>query len=256
MKKLGIIGGVAWPSTTDYYKAICRLSADHHRAKNLAEPLPIPEMSIESLDLSKSIALRGGDVRDDASWAKYDEYFRGALQRLARSGAELAIIASNTPHNRFASITRGVSIPVLNIFDAVASHCQGLGVTEMLILGTAPTMESPIFAETLARYAIKGWSPKNLMDRAEIVKLIRELQAEKNENADRRIQNIVRSSFESTAITPTVCLACTELPLAFAGIDKATELFVDDVRYINTTMVHAQAAFAEIMRASRPDHTT
>ena len=55
------------------------------------------------------------------------------------SGAEVAIIASNTPHNRFDSINRGISIPAVNVVDAVASRCRNPGITELLILGTAPS---------------------------------------------------------------------------------------------------------------------
>ena len=47
MKKLGIVGGVARPSTIDYHRAICRLSVDHHRLSNVIGPPPVPEVSIE-----------------------------------------------------------------------------------------------------------------------------------------------------------------------------------------------------------------
>ena len=76
MKKLGIVGGVAWPSTIDYYRAICRLSVAYHADKAVIGPPPVPEMAIESLNINKSFGLRGGAVTDDASWASYDEYFQ------------------------------------------------------------------------------------------------------------------------------------------------------------------------------------
>lgn len=247
MKKLGIVGGVAWPSTVDYYRAICRLSVEHHRGLNVSGPSPTPEMSIESLNLDKSYGLRGGDISDDRSWARYDAYFRDALLRLEKSGAQIAIIASNTPHNRFDAITDGITIPVLNIFHAVAEHCQSLGLKELLILGTAPTMDSPKFAEALRQFGIEGWAPSEQADRSEVVKLIGELQAESDNDAQRRIAEVVARSTFSGAHTPTACLACTELPLAFKEIERSTEVLVNGVLYVNTTVVHAKAAFRQLL---------
>jgi aspartate racemase len=88
MKKIGIVGGVAWLSTVDYYSEICRRSVPS-----------TPEMSLESLDLNKVVSYLGIDG-DEESW-QFDDYHRAALQRLEASGAEFAVMASNTPHHRF-----------------------------------------------------------------------------------------------------------------------------------------------------------
>jgi aspartate racemase len=247
MKKLGIVGGVAWPSTIDYYRAICRLSVAHHQASGIGGPAATPEMTIESLDISKSFALRGGAITDDASWSRYDAYFRAALQRLHASGAELAIIASNTPHNRFAAITKGIAMPVLSIFEVVAGECARLGVSEMLILGTAPTMDAPNFADVLARFGVRAFAPKATEDKAKVVALIAELQALRDDGAASRLRGVADASFPPGSGVRTVCLACTELSLAFPAIETESSLVIDDVRYINTTMIHARAAFAAVM---------
>jgi aspartate racemase len=249
MKKLGIVGGVAWPSTIDYYRAICRLGIAHHKAAGGDGPPHVPEMSIESLNIAKSFGLRGGAITDDASWARYDDYFRAALQRLQVSGAELAIIASNTPHNRFAAITRGIDIPVLGIFEAVADECVRLGVSDMLILGTAPTMSAPNFADVLARFGVTAYPPAASDERAKVVALIADLQAERHDNAASRLRSVVDASCAGSASLRTVCLACTELPLAFPAIEAESSLVIDGVRYINTTMIHAKAAFAALTHA-------
>jgi aspartate racemase len=248
MKKLGIVGGVAWPSTIDYYRAICRLSVAYHADKAVIGPPPVPEMAIESLNINKSFGLRGGAVTDDASWASYDEYFREALQRLEASGAELAIIASNTPHNRFSAITQGIRIPVLSIFEAVAQECARLGVEEMLILGTAPTMDLPVFSEAISRFGIHAYPPRLAEDREKVIALISELYADRAENAASRIRSIVDSSFPTTGSARTVCLACTELPLAFPEIERESSVVIGDICYLNTTMVHARAAFAATLQ--------
>jgi aspartate racemase len=243
MKKLGIVGGVAWPSTIEYYGAICRLSIAFHANKGISGPPPVPEMSIESLNINKSFGLRGNNANDNESWARYDEYFRDALQRLQKSGAEIAIIASNTPHNRFRSITRGIDIEVISIFDAVAKECNRLNIDELLILGTAPTMAMPVFSDTLKRFGVDGFAPTSEVDRESVVKLISELYADVSDNAGERIRRVVDNAMPETGKNRAVCLACTELPLAFPQIAKATSLSVDGVLYMNTTMIHAKAAF-------------
>jgi len=247
MKKLGIVGGVAWQSTIDYYRAICRLSVAHHKGKSIGGPPPVPEMTIESLNINKSFGLRGGSTTDEASWARYDQYFREALQRIEANGAHLAIIASITPHNRFTSITRGINIPVLSALEAVAKHCARIEVTEMLVLGTAPTMDSPAFPEVLAKFGINGYAPPVQDERTKVVALVSELYADRYEDAAGRIRAVVDASFPQSDRVRAVCLACTELPLAFPNIQTETDIVLDDIRYINTTMIHAKAAFSALL---------
>ena len=144
MKKIGIVGGVAWRSTIDYYSEICRRSEEWHRARNPQAVPSTPEISIESLDLNQAVSYFGTDD-DDESWRQFDQYHRAALKRLEASGAEFALIASNSPHHRFAEIVRGVGIPVISILQAVAKESARCGVREILILGTLLTMKSPVF---------------------------------------------------------------------------------------------------------------
>ena len=87
----------------------------------------MPEMSIESVNLNESFQ-RQGVGGDEASWSRFDAYFHAALKRLEASGVDFAIIASNTPHNRYEAITRGIRIPVISIFEVVAKECARQGV--------------------------------------------------------------------------------------------------------------------------------
>ena len=123
MKKIGIVGGVAWRSTVEYYADICRRAEEMHLAQRRPGPPASPEMVIESLDLNTAFAAIGND-EDESSWSRFDEYHRAALLRLERSGAEMALIASNTPHHRFREITRGVRIPVVSILAATAAEAK------------------------------------------------------------------------------------------------------------------------------------
>jgi aspartate racemase len=238
MKKIGIVGGVAWPSTVDYYSEICRRSEQWFLARNSRDIPSTPEMSIESLDLSKAASYFGDDD-DEESWAQFDNYHRAALQRLEASGVDFALIASNTPHHRFASITRGIDIPVISIFDAVAKESKRIDVREVLILGTALTMRSPRFREEFARHGIEAAGPRDEGARDATAALIRELQLGRLWESAERLVAIAKRSFpRQLAGRPVVCLACTELPLAFPKQKTAATFEYEGILFINTTAVH------------------
>jgi aspartate racemase len=242
MKKIGIVGGVAWPSTVDYYSEICRRSEQWFLARNPRNIPSTPEMSIESLDLSKAASYFGDDD-DEESWAQFDNYHRAALQRLEASGVDFALIASNTPHHRFASIIRGIRIPVISIFDAVAKESTRIGVRELLILGTALTMRSPRFREEFARHGIIAVGPHDEAAKDATAALIRELQLSQLREPAERLVAIAKSSFtRQFAGRPVVCLACTELPLAFPKQKTAATFEYEGILFINTTAVHINAA--------------
>jgi aspartate racemase len=242
MKKIGIVGGVAWPSTVDYYSEICRRSEQWFLAGNPCGVPSTPEMSIESLDLSKAASYFGDDD-DQESWAQFDDYHRAALQRLEASGVDFALIASNTPHHRFASIIRGIGIPVISIFDAAAKESARLGLRNVLILGTALTMRSPRFREEFARHGIEAAGPHDEPVKDAMAALIRELQLGHLREPAERLVAIAKSSFtQPFAARPVVCLACTELPLAFPKQKTAATFEYEGILFINTTAVHINAA--------------
>jgi aspartate racemase len=103
----------------------------------------MPEIGIESLDLAKAVAYLGSDDDED-SWTQFDDYHRAALRRLEASGAEVALVASNTPHHRFV---RGIQIPVISILEEAAKESARVGARLVLLLGTALTMRSHRFRE-------------------------------------------------------------------------------------------------------------
>jgi len=243
MKKIGIVGGIAWPSTADYYSGICRRSEQWHLARNPQSVPSTPEMSIESLDVNKAISLLGIDDDED-SWTQFDDYHRSALKRLEMSGTDFALIASNTPHNRFSTIVRGIEIPVLSILDVVAKESARIGASEILILGTSVTMRSAKFREGFAKYGVEASGPRDEAARAMTAGLIAELQLGKLEGTAARLGKIVRLSFKERLRTrPVVCLACTELPLAFQEQKMHASFECDGILYLNSTALHIEAAF-------------
>jgi len=243
VKKIGIVGGVAWLSTVDYYSEICRRGERWHLARDRPGPPSTPEMTIESLDLNKAVAHLGVDG-DEESWSQFDEYHRAALKRLEASGADFAIIASNTPHHRLDSIARGVGIPIVSIFAAAAKEGARIGASQVLILGTALTMSSQKFREEFAEYGIEAASPEDQSIRSATARLIGDLQQGNLEGAAERLGNIAKAPRGTQfAASATVCLACTELPFAFPALKTLPTFAVDGVSYINTTAAHIDAAF-------------
>jgi aspartate racemase len=252
MKKIGILGGLAWPSTVDYYTELCRRSEALHRAENLQGLPSTPEMSIESLDMSKAAAWIGTDG-DEASWLQFDEYHRAALKRLEASGADFAVMASNTPHHRFATIVQGLRIPVINIFQVVAKEAARIGARQVLILGTALTMRSAVFQAAFTECGIEAAGPSDEQARVAITMLIAELQRGQLEGAAAQIGRIAKTVFERQfSGQPVVCLACTELPLAFSYLKSAPTFVFNGMTYINSSAAHIAAAFDLARLASGP----
>lgn len=225
MKKIGIVGGTAWVSTVEYYAAICRLGE---------EAGVQPEFSIESIDNARAHSYIGS-LGDERSWERFDAYHGDALRRVERAGAEVAILAANTPHHRFAAITSGIGIPVVNIIDAVAQTCSKIGVDRLLLIGTALTMSSATMRERYAQHGVDASVPPQ-NEQATVVALIGRLQRGDGAGAQAQIAELARGH-------AAVALACTELPLAFPNEKQSLHFERGGVRYFNTLAIHAQAVF-------------
>jgi aspartate racemase len=244
MKKIGIVGGIAWQSTVLYYSELCRRSEERHRAAGLGGTPPTPEIVIESLNMARAMSRRGTDG-DEPSWAEYDEYYRAALKRLEAAGADFACIASNTPHHRWEAITRGIRIPVISILDAMARKCKQIGARRVLLLGTGLTMESARFREEFAKRGIDAAGPRDEAMRAMTADLIISLQCGREAGAAEQLNTISQRSLESDsgAERRVVCLACTELPLAFESGKTRDTFEHDGTVYVNSSVVHVNTIF-------------
>lgn len=71
IKKIGMIGGLGWPSTVDYYRLLCTKTNEHFKENGAAAPYAIPQIVIESLNMNETRKLRGQEG-DEASWSEYD----------------------------------------------------------------------------------------------------------------------------------------------------------------------------------------
>ena len=140
MKTLGIVGGIGPESTIEYYRFIldgCRQRVTDGRA---------PHIIIDSIDVNLAIAML--DANDHAGVAAY---LGEAVERLARAGADIALMAANTPHIVFDDVQRRSPIPLISIVQAACDYAQRLGSRRLALLGTGFTMRARFYPDVFAR---------------------------------------------------------------------------------------------------------
>ncbi len=245
MKKIGIIGGLAWPSTIDYYRLICAGANAHFHSLGHPMPLPTPPIMIESVNMAETRKLRGKP--DGTGWERFDTVFRDAFRRLQAGGCDFGLIASNTPHARLHAIRQGLDLPVLSIVEEAVRETSRLGATRALILGTSVTMRGDLYPRRLRELGIE---PNPRLPEAQIEAMQRLIDEEFYQGATAagtsRLLAACRAHVPDPAQT-AILLACTELPLAFPAHCDDASFEAEGLRFVNTTVAHARAALAEAL---------
>ncbi len=228
LKTIGIIGGVSWQSSIEYYRLINQMVGDElgglHSAKILMYSIEFEEFS------------RQERLADQGDWGPLRETMIDAARRLERGGADFIIIASNTMNSTAGDIEAEVGVPVLNIVDATGEKVRESGVKTVALLGTRYTMEEDFYQGRLVdEYGLKVVIP-NEGERDYINTVIfdelcagRFLQGSR----ERFTQIIDRLVAEEGA--EGVILGCTEIPLLINQGDVRVPVF-------DTTRIHTEAA--------------
>lgn len=236
--KIGLIGGLGWPATLAYYGAICRTAQQHGMAGT-------PEMTIESLDMSKTLAARG-TVGDEASWRAFDQIFVGAIDRLAKAGCDACAIASVTPHNRQAAILKSAAIPVISVIDAVSERLAAFRQSSAVVLGTSVTMQGTLFEDVLMNAGLDPIKPQ-AGDIAAFSDLLDQFfYCGRSIEGRRALTDYVRS-ITAGVDDVLVLLACTDLSPAFPEADGQHQFAADGYQFMDVTAAHIDAImqFAE-----------
>lgn len=263
MKKIGILGGVGWASTLDYYRGICAGSQKIQAAKTpLAQggPVPCPRITIESVNQAETRSLRG-NPGDEESWSAFDAVFRNALLVLQQAGCDFAVIASNTPHARLHALRQGVEMPVLSIFEATAKATAQAtsrataqkttqtttqaGAGTALVIGTRVTMQSRSYAEYLAQHGVRGNEPLPDAEISEAQAMIDE-DFHGGASAHARAR-LLRFCQKHAKAQQAVILACTELPLAFPDHIDDVVFEAEGFLFVNPSAAHVAAAIQRAM---------
>ena len=228
MKTIGIIGGVSWVSSLEYYRLMNQMVNKQLGGSYSAKILMY---SIEFGEFSKDERLA-----EKGDWNALNKTIIDAAQRLKRGGADFIVIASNTVNSRAEYVQSEVQITVLHIADATGEKVNKSGIKTVALLGTKYTMEQNFYRDRLEKkYGLKVVIP-NETEREYINSVIfDELCVEKmnNESRKRFVQIINRLVDEEGA--QGVILGCTEIPLLIKQKDV-------DVPVFDTTAIHAEAA--------------
>ena len=228
MKVIGIIGGVSWTSSVDYYRIMNERVQDLLGGDNSAKILMY---SIEFGEFSKQERLAAGGNWDPLNGTMID-----AALRLKNGGADFIVIASNTMNSRADDIEKKVGLPVLRIYDVTGSKVNKSGIKKVALLGTKYTMEADFYRNALEnKYGVRVVTP-NLTEREYINRVIFDELCRndiRNESRQEYVRIINRLVDEDGA--QGIILGCTEIPLFIHQSDVKVPVF-------DTTRIHAEAA--------------
>ena len=227
IKTIGIIGGVSWASSIEYYRIMNELARDRLGGVSSAQILMY---SIEFGEFSKQERLA-----DKGDWTMMTETILDAARRLKRGGADFIVIASNTINSLAGAVEQEVGLPVLHIADATGAAVQRKGLHTVALLGTKYTMEQPFYRDRLKKYGVRVVIP-NEKERDYVNAVIfDELCANRIKPESREGYKQIIERLQKEEGAEGVILGCTEIPLLIKQEDVAIPVF-------DTTAIHSAAA--------------
>jgi aspartate racemase len=144
MKTIGIIGGIGPESTVDYYRAIIRAYRERQPDGSY------PSIIINSIDLKRLVDLVSGNELE-----KVAEYLVREVERLTGAGAEVGLLAANTPHVVFDEVQSRSALPLVSIVQATCDAAVALGLKRPGLFGTRFTMQGRFYPEAFSRVGIE-----------------------------------------------------------------------------------------------------
>lgn len=224
MKKIGLLGGMSWESTAEYYRLINRevgrrLGGLHSARLVLAS---VDFTAIEALQVAGDWEAAGRILADEA-------------RDLEAAGAEVVVLCTNTMHKVAPAIEGAVAIPLLHLADATARAVVDAGVRRVGLLGTAFTMEQDFYVDRLRTHGLDVLTP-DAVGRADVHRIIYDELCHGDIRDSSRTRYAAVIGDLVTAGAEGVILGCTEI-----------ELLVDPdgpspVPLFPTTRLHALAA--------------
>jgi aspartate racemase len=217
MQTIGLVGGLSWYSTLEYYRVINeevqRRLGGHSSAS----------VALSSVDFSQ---VRACQERGD--WAGAGRILGDAARRCQAAGADFVLICSNLMHKVYDDVADAVDVPVVHIADAVAAEAQRLGRRRLGLLGARWVMEETFYTDRLARHGIgvtvPGEQDRELVDRVIFDELTR---GRVEDSSRRRYVDIIDGLAADGA--EAVVLACTEIELLVSDADCGLPL-LDSMR--------------------------
>ncbi len=224
MRLVGIIGGLSWESTAEYYRLL-----NGEVALRLGG-LSSARVVLSSVDFSWYAQRMKAGLWEEIGAALVEEGLR-----LARAGAEAIVIATNTMHLFAGEIEAAAGLPVLHIADAAGQAMVDAGLRRAGLLGTIFTMEKDFYRDRLrARFGIETIIPPPAERKAVDAIIFDELcRGIFRDESRLRLREIALGLAKEGA--EGIILGCTELPLVMKDGDLP-------LAYLDTTRLHVKAA--------------
>lgn len=224
MKTIGLIGGMSWESSLEYYRIL------NETAKAKLGGLHSAKCILYSVDFAEIEALQHQD-----RWEEAAQLMVAAGQSLERAGAEFLVLCTNTMHRLAGEIESNVGIPLLHIADATAQRVRAAGLRQIGLLGTRFTMEQDFYKGRLIdRHGLAVLIPDDA-ERETIHRVIYDelclgvVRQESRQRYIRIMERLVQAGAQG------IILGCTEIELLVHQEDSPVPLFP-------TTQIHAVAA--------------
>lgn len=224
MKILGLIGGISWVSTVDYYTQINQGINEQLGGLNYSECI------IYSFNFQKI-----KDNNDTNDWDSTLKMVVSASKNLEKSGAKGIVLCANTMHLIADQVEKEINIPIIHIATATALEIKKLGLKKVGLLGTKFTMEYDFFKSKLNEQGIDVLIPSKTADKEFIHHTIFDELGKgivKTETKKRYLSIIEQLKNDGAE---GIIAGCTEIPM----IIKETDI---DLPYFDTALIHGKAA--------------
>lgn len=231
MNTLGIIGGLGPESTIEYYRAI--IAAHQERTRDGS----FPSLLISSIDVTKVLGLVADKRLEELASLLVNE-----VEKLARGGADVALIAANTPHMVFNAVRERSPLPMVSIVEATCAEAKRRGFTKLALLGTRFTMQSRFYADVFDAQGVALVVPQNADQDYVHEKYVSELlKGVILQETRSGLLEVITRMKEREGIR-CVILGGTELSLILRdGMDS-------DIPLLDTMQIQVRAAFEEMNR--------
>lgn len=223
MKLLGLIGGMSWESSAEYYRLI------NQGVRDRVGPSASARCLLWSFDFSEIEALQMA-----GEWQRAADLLIDAARRLEGAGCTALLICTNTMHKLADEVQAAVGIPLLHIADPAAARARQLGCRKVGLLGTAFTMEQPFYRARLAAAGLDVFVPP-AEDRSEVHRIIYDELIAGIINAASRETYLAIAERLAAQGAEAIILGCTEIGLLLRDGDCSVPL-------LDTAALHAEAA--------------
>jgi aspartate racemase len=224
MKTIGMIGGMSWESSSEYYRII------NETIKAKLGGLHSAKSVMYSVDFSEIEALQ-----HQGNWDKATQLMIEAARHVEAGGADFVIICTNTMHKMADDVQKNIGIPLLHIADATAEVIKARGFRKIGLLGTKFTMEEDFYRGRLVeKHGLDVIIPQ-VDDRVIVHRVIYEelVLGHINPASRTEYQHIIERLIEAGA--QGIILGCTEIGMLVKDEDSRAPLF-------DTTRIHAVKA--------------